>query len=226
MPANTGIQVARVHSQRMKSLPDTDQRARVFNARLARVYLVVTLVAAIVLGGCASVRQSIGGWFAETPPSKTTAAATRQEQASAAGETLTYYAAVEGLSVYAEATESSKVVGHLALYEKVARSRLERGYAYVSGDKSGINGWVDNAKLVWRVPASTATEAADRASARQTTLLLGTVDKCEERASRASARAVSELVSFKTEETSARPEEPPSFGGVSKGAGLRKSTIS
>ena len=119
-------------------------------------------MAAMALGGCASVRQSIGGWFGETPPPEATAAAARQGQTSAV-ESLTYYAAVEGLTVYAEASESSKVVGHLALYEKVVRSRLERGYAYVSAAKGGLTGWVDNAKLVWRVPASTATEAADRA---------------------------------------------------------------
>ncbi len=45
------------------------------------------------------------------------------------------------------------------------------------------------------------------------------------RASRASARAVEEFISFKTNEPSACPEEPPSLGGVSKrrsGEGLRQ----
>jgi hypothetical protein len=108
----------------------------------------------------ASARQRISGWFGETPPPEPTAAA-RETPAAREGET--YYAAVEGLTVYAEPSESSKVVGHLALHEKVIRSRLERGYAYVTVSKSGLDGWVDNGQLLWRVPASAASGAADRA---------------------------------------------------------------
>jgi hypothetical protein len=48
----------------------------------------------------------------------------------------------------------------LSLYEKVIRSDLERGYALVESAKSGVKGWVDNAQLVWRLPAAPTTGAA------------------------------------------------------------------
>ena len=143
----------------MKSLPSPDQRADACNGRLTRLHLVVTLVAAIALGGCASVRQQINGWFGEAPP-PVAQEATAPPEAAADAKESTYYAAVEGLTVYEEASESSKVVGHLALHERVARSKLERGYAYVSADKRGLKGWVDNSRLTWRVTAPDKSEAA------------------------------------------------------------------
>ncbi len=53
----------------------------------------------------------------------------------------------------------------------------------------------------------------------------GTVDQREERASRASARAVSEFISFKTKENSARPEKAPSPRGRLEGPARHLSTI-
>jgi hypothetical protein len=65
-----------------------------------------------------------------------------------------YYAGVDGLKVYSEASSSSKVVGTLSLHEKVVRTNLERGYAFVESTKSELKGWVDNAQLIWRLPAA------------------------------------------------------------------------
>jgi hypothetical protein len=58
------------------------------------------------------------------------------------------------LTVYSDSSSSSKVVGQLPLYDKVTRSRLERGYAYVTSARSGVAGWVNNAQLLWRVPST------------------------------------------------------------------------
>jgi hypothetical protein len=76
-----------------------------------------------------------------------------------------YYAGVEGLTVYGEPSASSKVVGTLALHEKVTRSDLQRGYAYVTSAQSGLAGWVSNAQLIWRLPAAAPAPAGEEPEA-------------------------------------------------------------
>jgi hypothetical protein len=71
-----------------------------------------------------------------------------------------YYAGMDGLKVYSEASTSSKVVGTLSLHEKVLRTSLERGYALIESEKSGLKGWVDNAQLVWRLPAASGADGS------------------------------------------------------------------
>jgi hypothetical protein len=39
------------------------------------------------------------------------------------------------------------------LYKKVYRSKMEKGYAYVTIEGSEVTGWVDNARLLWRLPS-------------------------------------------------------------------------
>jgi uncharacterized protein YgiM (DUF1202 family) len=113
-------------------------------AVLAAIPLLAPLALAMMLTGCSALRA--GGWFGgEATP---TPAPDVAEEAP-----RVYYAAVDGLKVFSEASASSKVVGTLNLHEKVTRTRLERGYAYVESSKSRKKGWVDNAKLAWRLPA-------------------------------------------------------------------------
>jgi hypothetical protein len=72
-----------------------------------------------------------------------------------------FYAGAAGLNVYSEPASSSKLVGRLALYEKVTRYKIERGYAYVKSSQSELTGWVNNAALLWRLPpVKTEPEAA------------------------------------------------------------------
>jgi len=112
----------------------------------------VALGLVIALAGCATMQQSVGGWFgAATPTPRVTPAAGAAPQV--------YYAGTEGLKVYSKPSASAKVVGKLSLHEKVTRYKLERGYSYVESDKSGARGWVDNAQLVRRLPAKPATAA-------------------------------------------------------------------
>ncbi|MBI5503376.1 MAG: SH3 domain-containing protein [Deltaproteobacteria bacterium] len=66
----------------------------------------------------------------------------------------TFYAGVAGLGVHAKASASSKVLGELALHQKVTRSKIESGYAYIKTDKGRLEGWVVNARLLWRLPAA------------------------------------------------------------------------
>jgi hypothetical protein len=67
-----------------------------------------------------------------------------------------YYTNVDGLKLYAEPRFSSAVVRTLPLHQKVYRDQLERGFAHVRVDGSRDQGWVDNAALTWRLPASPA----------------------------------------------------------------------
>jgi len=96
---------------------------------------VLVLAAAIALSGCAewkSVKRSVVPQTGDT-----------------------YYASAT-LPLHAKSSASSKVVGHLALYEEVTRVRTEHGYAYVAVGSGGLEGWVENAKLVRRIPVAGA----------------------------------------------------------------------
>ena len=118
---------------------------------------IAALSTALLLASCAAMQQSVGGWFGGTTPTPT--ATPQTTPAGAAQAPRVYYAGSEGLKVYSEASTSSKVVGTLALHEKVTRTRLDRGYAYVESAKSGVKGWVINAQLIWRLPSAPTTAA-------------------------------------------------------------------
>jgi hypothetical protein len=121
------------------------------------VLFAAAVSVAISLAGCAAMQQTVGGWFGKATP---TPAPTQAPQvAPAAAAPRVYYAGTEGLKVYSKPSGSSKVVGELALHEKVTRFKLESGYAYVESATSGLKGWVDNAKLIWRLPAAPAAAA-------------------------------------------------------------------
>ena len=117
-----------------------------------RIPLVFSVLA-VALAGCAAMQQTFGGWFGAATP---TPAPTPQVAAEAP---RVYYAGTEGLKVYSESSASSKVVGTLPLHEKVTRTKLDRGWAYVESTKSGVKGWVNNAQLIWRLPTTPTTVA-------------------------------------------------------------------
>jgi hypothetical protein len=106
------------------------------------------------LAGCASVKQSVQGWMGEAP-------------ATTPAEGTVYFSAVEGLPMHAEASGAAPIVGRLALHEKVVRQRYDSGWAYVVSD-GGSSGWVDNAQLIWRLPASSDGATAGPGDIRPT----------------------------------------------------------
>jgi SH3 domain-containing protein len=119
--------------------------------------VAVAFGAMIAVASCAKMPQSVGRWFGAATP---TPAPTPETAAGVAAQgPRVYYAGVAGLTVYSEPSASSKVVGSLALHEKVTRSRLDHGYAYVESAKGGVKGWVSNAQLIWRLPAAPTTAA-------------------------------------------------------------------
>src|SRR5437016_9258822 len=115
------------------------------------VRVAIAVCVAATVAGCASVRQRVGGWFGRK---------SAPEMVAAPQAPRAFYARTEGLKVYSEPSASSKVVGALSLHEKVTRSRVERGYAYVESTKSGVRGWVDNAGLTWRSPTAPPAAAS------------------------------------------------------------------
>ena len=114
------------------------------HARFAALILTATVVA-----GCSSVRKTTEGWWNDL----TGPGSTEQQPGSV------YYAASDGLAVHAAASGASAVVGRLPLHVRVVRTQLESGWAYVTSD-SGLKGWVDNAQLIWRLPAADGSAPA------------------------------------------------------------------
>jgi hypothetical protein len=112
--------------------------------------VVFVVAGSLALGGCSATRARLPGWLGGTP------------QAPSPTGTEQFYVGADGLAVHAEASGSSRVIGRLSLRERVRRSELVRGYAHVVADTSGLDGWVDNGKLLWRLPAAGAGAAPVR----------------------------------------------------------------
>ncbi len=64
---------------------------------------------------------------------------------------LVYYAAEEGLKLYPEPDFSKEPIAELPLNEKVLRYRNEKAFGYVKVERTGQMGWVENARLKWRI---------------------------------------------------------------------------
>ena len=77
---------------------------------------------------------------------------------------LAYFVGVEGLEIYGQPRASSTPLARLPLHQKVFRDRIEKGYAHVEVEGTNLVGWVDNAKLIWRLPApsTAATPETER----------------------------------------------------------------
>jgi hypothetical protein len=106
----------------------------------------------LVLGGCGAIERTIRGPSGAKASSPATPTPTQTPRA--------FYAGVDGLKVHSEPSAGSKVVGTLALHEKVTRTDVERGYAYVTSATTGLKGWVSNAQLIWRLPGTKEPAAA------------------------------------------------------------------
>jgi hypothetical protein len=119
------------------------------------VRTVAILMVVLQLAACAAIQKSVGGWFGEAPA---TPSPTPQATPTVAAQApRVYYAGVEGLRVYSDPSASAKVVGKLSLHERVTRTKLERGFAFVESATSGAKGWVNNAQLIWRLPTAPTT---------------------------------------------------------------------
>ena len=100
----------------------------------SRSVFVFALTAALALAGCATIDSA--------------------ERALTGTKSETFYSAEAGLPVRAAAFVTSKTISRLALHEKVTRTEVDRGFAHIVTEK-GVEGWVDNAQLLWRLPGAT-----------------------------------------------------------------------
>lgn len=84
-----------------------------------------------------------------------------------------FYAAEQGLKLYPEPRFSQNTIAELPLNDKVLRYRTEKGFAYVKVERTGQEGWVDNARLKWRIeeqeiePETAAPEQEKEAPSEQ-----------------------------------------------------------
>ncbi len=105
---------------------------------------IILLTTVGFLAGCSALRPLSRVFQGdETKPAASTSEAT-------------YYTSEVGVKLYSEPRFSSSSVATLPLHQKVYRSKLEKGFAYVSVEGTGQTGWVDNGKLIWRLPAHPA----------------------------------------------------------------------
>lgn len=125
--------------------------------RFPIVRIAAAVGIALVLASCAAVQQHVDRWFGTKSPAPSPTP--EAPSAAAAQAPRVYYVGVDELKVYSEPSASSKVVGTFTLHEKVTRTKLERGYAYVESSKTAVKGWVTNAQLIWRLPAASTTAA-------------------------------------------------------------------
>lgn len=114
------------------------------SGRRSRSVAMVAIVA--LVAGC-SGSKSMPDWFGS------------DSKSGARGEEV-FFAGVAGLPVLAEPKGSSAVRGHLALHQKVIRTKLQSGYARVRAAKGGLEGWVLNSRLLWKLPASGAATSS------------------------------------------------------------------
>jgi hypothetical protein len=76
---------------------------------------------------------------------------------------LVYFVAEEGLNVYSEPSAKSRLVAELPLHARVLRSDLQNGYAHIRTEDDRVSGWVDNARLIWRLPQDEPVRHPDAA---------------------------------------------------------------
>lgn len=101
--------------------------------------IVVSLIAALA-GGCSTVDDTLGSLV----PGST----------EVSPQVL--YVGADRLAVHDRPTAASVVIGRLALSEKVTRTRLQDGFAYVTEPNGRLSGWVDDSQLIDQLPTVAA----------------------------------------------------------------------
>lgn len=115
------------------------------------------IVFGMLAAGC-STWKSPSSWFGGESTGV-------EESAQAQTKATPYYTGEASMKLYPEPRFSLSYIVELPLHQKVYRSKVERGFAYVEIEGSGKKGWLDNSKLVWRLQAPTKSAAAPTAAA-------------------------------------------------------------
>jgi len=117
----------------------------------ARASIAAIAVLAFVLAGCAQTLQSMR--------SMQDAVFGEPETSTASAAPLLYYVGSDGVPLYR--APGSDVIARLPRHQKVYRTKLSHGYAFVRVGDGGQEGWVDNATLIWRLPKDGAQRSRD-----------------------------------------------------------------
>jgi len=118
-----------------------DEEAMNRVGELSMRYVMAVIAASVLASGCSAAKKS-GEWLGFGSK-------------GAAKEEGVFYASADGLVLRDAPESSAKIVGTLALHQKVVRSKVTNGYALVRAADGGIAGWVVNAKLLWKLPQAT-----------------------------------------------------------------------
>lgn len=85
-----------------------------------------------------------------------------QRSVSKEKKSLIYYVGANRLNLYSQPNSTSKIIARLPLHQKVMRSNLDNGFAYVTVAENSLKGWVDNAQLIWKLPTRTNPAKVDK----------------------------------------------------------------
>ena len=105
------------------------------------------------LGGCSTLEKHIPG----------IGSSATETSGSTAAEGV-YYSGSPDLPLYR--SPGGAIVKRLPQYTKVYRDELDKGFAHVRVDSTGEAGWVENAKLIWRLPKAKPSEPAPAAASQ------------------------------------------------------------
>lgn len=132
-----------------------------------RLFIALFAAAALFLAGCAAKEQPTAA--IEPPavvepepvaaPEPAPVAAEAASEPAKKAEGLVYYCAEDKLPLYPRPS-FGEPVATLELNEKLVRTKLVKGFAFVRVERLNVYGWVDNAKLDWR-KVSPQTQAAE-----------------------------------------------------------------
>ena len=156
------------------------------------LFLLGCAAMTIMLGACSKMEQL--GWDLKAPESAT--------EGAEPSETGIYYTGMADMPLYKQPGDT--VIKRLAKHSKVYRDALKSGYAHVRVDVTGDEGWVDNAKLIWRLPKPSASQKT--AAPREEASVRPTEDSASEEIPRPVDEAEPEVPASSA--PSNMPEEP------------------
>jgi hypothetical protein len=118
-------------------------------------FLLFSVCLVAVLGGCSTLEKKItgpGSIFTKTDESVVVKGV--------------YYSGSPDLPLYR--SPGGGIVKLLPQYTKLNRDQIQRGFAHVRVDSTGETGWVENAKLLWRLPEAKPSELPPQAKIQPT----------------------------------------------------------
>lgn len=121
---------------------------------LSMRYVMAVIATLVLASGCSAAKKS-GDWLGFGSK-------------GAAKEEGVFFVGADGLMVRDAPKSSGKVIGTLSLHQRVVRSKVTDGYALVRPAGGGVEGWVVNAKLLWKLPQATPANDAGDSPAEET----------------------------------------------------------